>query len=390
MVAAYRLGVFSLGLFLAFVALASTNWNMGSNQTSLKALTLLPGDPSLVMQDALQEFGEKQGEVTKKSSAAVRQAARYNLVEGEPLLFEGIRQIGSGAAASGISLLEEARRRDPRSRAVRITLLNSYLRNGNAKGAFGEAGALSRLLPGSETTLVPILANLVIDPATRSAAVAALPDNPLRFPVIDELVDSGASSFMILAITPDLRGAKVWADRPINTLINRGDVEGAYRLWKHTNTLTPPVGSSKVIDGEFDAKAGPPFGWDTFSGSAGLAEIRDGSLSVQYYGRQNTVMARQLLMLQPGTYRLEYAIENAQKEPADLAWRIECLDSGARLLELPFQSSFSFEDVNSKTLIVPSAKCAGQWLSLAGRAMVSPETRASAIDYVRIVPAGAP
>ena len=78
-----------------------------------------------------------------------------------------------------------------------------------------------------------------------------------------------------------------------------------------------------LIDPRFERGAMPPFGWELASGSAGVAEpTGDGSLHVLFYGRDNLALARQLLLLKPGRYRLSMRVNGAEPSAESLSWAV--------------------------------------------------------------------
>jgi hypothetical protein len=116
----------------------------------------------------------------------------------------------------------------------------------------------------------------------------------------------------------------------------------------------------------------PPFNWRFTSGGGGVAEPQPGGgLRVLYYGREDVVLAQQLLMLAPGRYQLR---QDVATPAANLHWTLTCLPGGTRL------------DAVDAPITVPPA-CTAQRLELRG---TMPETSATTdvlIRSVTLVPA---
>ena len=101
----------------------------------------------------------------------------------------------------------------------------------------------------------------------------------------------------------------------------------ALRLWREFAGLPAGPDHKAVHDGRFQGLPGAaPFNWSINSGSAGVAErIPAPALQVEFYGRETIELARQLMVLRPGRYRLEFRAEgNAKGDDSRLAWRIFC------------------------------------------------------------------
>ena len=385
-------------LFTALVlgvaaALAATS-SMGKT-SGLGLEAWFPGDPALDMAEAGRQIRAGNGAVPHKLIDRVNQAGRLDPFEEEPFLAAALARPTGGKPGARLRLLEEARRRNPRSREVRIFLLDEYLRLSEAGAAIDEIAVLLRLLPGSEQALLPVLTRLITDPDTRPQALAALSANPLRPALLGELADANASPFLLVALTPDLAGAAGreeegrWLPAVIERYVARGDIAAAWQLWTHFGGIAPdPRGLLR--DGDFAGRFAPPFGWELASRDGGLAETRGRWLRVTDYGRISWTPARQLLRLPAGRYRLAFAVRGASGEPPEFSWRIDCVGKGGRLLDLPVGPPGPFADAAPDRFAVPPEGCEGQWLSLVVRAAAFRRTRSGAVGDVRVMPETTP
>ena len=84
-----------------------------------------------------------------------------------------------------------------------------------------------------------------------------------------------------------------------------------------------------------------------------------GGLHVLFYGREEAVLASQLLLLKPGRYRLRYDVRGAPPGEAPLSWAVNCLPANSRLAEAPLVSG-------SELAFAVPAGCRAQELQLRG------------------------
>ena len=85
----------------------------------------------------------------------------------------------------------------------------------------------------------------------------------------------------------------------------------------------------------------------------------------EIHGQEDGVLARQLLLLKPGHYRLSMRISGEPSRASALRWTLTCADSKAQLLSLAL--SDAKKAASGVAFDVP-ANCAAQSLELAGSA----------------------
>ncbi len=374
-------------LLIAAAGLAAI-WNLGRSQADLDLPLLIPDDPDVTLTKAITNFRASARSPAGSSLAEVKAAAGLDPLEDEPILLASLANT-HGDHAEAIELLEEARRRNPAGNEVRIFLLDRYLRAGKIAQAIGEIGSLNALLPAEKRKdLMQILLGLVAAPETRHQAIAVVVQSPMRKPLIGELAKAGASSYLLLDLSKDLGSLALesddaqWSQSVTQTLVQHGDLAGARRLWQFY--FDDPPATSGIFDPFFKGLAGPPFGWQISSQAGSYAQRQADGLRVRYEGRDPAFFARQLLMLVPGSYRLDYGLAKSEGRPPNLAWRIDCLSSGRTLLDLSFQQNYSFEEDQSPEFSVPADGCPGQWIALSGRPMPGPSMRTALITHVQL------
>jgi hypothetical protein len=291
----------------------------------------------------------------------------------DPFLIEGMTGLFRRQDARAEAMLSEALARNPRSRLARLFALEVRLRRGQAAGAARDMAILTRLMPDAQQVFVPELARMARDPRTSRALRQALrTDRRLHGLVLHHLAQQGANLDLILRIAGDLPGATPdpeiadWRATLMNALAAKGDITRAYLLWRNfTGAEGEPGG---VYDGDFQGRPGlPPFNWRLASSEMGAAErARRGGLEVQYYGRTAGELASQLLMLQPGRYRIGFHAEGDLNSPQHrLIWRLQCHRGNRTIMELPLANITYAGRTVVADFTVP-ANCQGQWLRLVG------------------------
>lgn len=379
-----RGAILAMGSVLLYTAFASAGWNHGYTQAELGMPSIFPDDPKVTMRRSIAEFHGNGKRVSDDLKTKTVSAFQYNLLQEEPFLFEAVAHMRNGNKVMVPKLLEEARRRNPRSTEVRIFLLDHYLSTGNVAASINELGVLKQLLPAASEPLASTAINLLAEPKTRELAVKAIRTSPMRMAILNDLARYGASAYLILAITPDLKRSPDGSDGIIDAFISRGDVSGAYQLWAQTQSTDPSKGQARIRNESFNEKPNPPFGWKLFANPSGTSEIRDGAAQITHSGASSDVLLSQLLMLPPGSYRLSFETEKGAENATNFVWRLDCVGGSERLLELPLASLYSFEKQTADRFVVPPQGCPGQWIVLAGRVLEIAKTRTVKINWVSI------
>lgn len=362
------------------------------------AIALAPDHPQARLEFAMAQVDISRGSVPEALRRdALAAFARAPLAE-EPFFFAGLAAIESSQTAEAEALLEEARRRNPRLRPVRMFLLDRYLRNNRIEDAALELASLRRLLPGVAEALAPQLAQMVRDERVGDSLVRVLGRDPgLQQAVLSSLASSGADPDVILRIARSSSATAAtsqglpWQRQLLSLLIERGEIVQALRLWRTFSGLPAGGDEKSVYDGRFARLPGSdPFNWALYEGRAGVAE-RTGApaLDVQYFGRDTVNLASQLMLLRAGRYRLRLRAEgSAEGDDSRLVWRIFCRGSDAQpLIDLPLREiGAAPRTIAGEFTVAPS--CRGQWLRLIGIAGEFPSTQSVTIQDVAVEPVG--
>ncbi|HEV2122173.1 MAG TPA: tetratricopeptide repeat protein [Chloroflexota bacterium] len=318
----------------------------------------------------------------------------------EPFLIAGRAAMAAGRLDEGERLLKEARRRNPRSRAARFSLLDIYLRSDRVQEAGVELAVLQRIVPGMGEVIVPQLARMLEDRQSRPTLLQLMSSDPgLQQAVLAHLAGSGGDPDLILrlaAAAPATAAAPEglpWQRQLLTILVERGEVLKALRLWRSFASLPEGPDEKAVYDEFFKSLPGAaPFNWSAYEGSAGIVEQSGkAGLNVQFFGRESADLASQMMVLRPGRYRLSSRVDGSAKgDDSRLAWRVFCRGNDVEpIAELNLREITAAPRLVSVDFTVP-ASCRGQWLKLAGIAGEFPGTQTVSVSAVSVTGAGRP
>lgn len=334
--------------------------------------------------DALQLAAEDRLDAHDYAAA---NALALRGVQAYPLDGRNYRVLASIADARGdtshaLPLFQIAAERSPRDLPTRQMLVEYALKSGNMDQALQQLDQILRLDWTLAPELLPRMVRLAEFPATESAFVRALAQQPqwrARFlqtlatqasdPGLVDRIYNRIDSTPGAALSLDERA--VW----INRLIRDRNWSEAYFTWVSSLPASQRVALGNVFDGDF---AFPPgngvFGWqispvvgaDVRTAASTKADVGK-TLAIDFDGTQITFRnVSQLLVLSPGRYVLH---GKAQADALDtgrgLQWVLTCAEGQQQLLASspllvgtqPWQDfAVAFE--------VPGDLCGGQWLRL--------------------------
>jgi hypothetical protein len=321
--------------------------NASAEENPALAGKLAPLSPPALISAAMAEVGRAAAngqDVDEPTLDKLELAAAGAPLRPEPFLVQAAIAERNGDLARAQSLLEMARWRDPRSAAALYLLADVWLREGKIVQGLRQLALMSRIMPATSVQLVPALAEFARSPGARETLAAILRTNPeLRRPLLIALSTDPDNAGLALALSgPELRSAEPesegWKSRLLRGLVQRGDTERAYAVWRQFAGL-PPSYSSLLFNGEFKNLAAPaPFNWTFNSGSAGIAEPASGTLRILFYGNAEMTLASQLLLLKPGSYRFEAPV-NGNPTAGGLSWTLTCSRAGPPIMDMPLNSS---------------------------------------------------
>ncbi|MEO7503551.1 MAG: hypothetical protein ABIT69_00010 [Sphingomicrobium sp.] len=379
--------VLGTAALLAVEALRVAAVTAAADQRFVSPARLWPSHPAVLIDQAMALVGQsaRLGKgVPDDARALLARAASTDPLAPEPFLVEGARAEMDGQPAVATRLFEAAKARDPRGGAARYFLAGRYLAAGRPAEALTEMSAMARLVPGVEDQFVPSLVAFARQPAAVPVLRQFLGRSPSYRPkILAGLATDAANADLILRLAvPRAPGApdEAWQSAIVTKLIETGQTGRAQAAWRRLAGVAPYDG---VFNPAFAAQAAPPpFDWAYDNKGAGLVTPGPSGLEVIYYGRQDAILAEQMLVLAPGAYRLVADVGSSAPATA-LGWQLACTVSKAVLVHAPLQSS-------GITFQVPADGCAVQSLRLAGSSLDGEAQTNVTIRSVRIVRVGAP
>ncbi|KQS04357.1 hypothetical protein ASG11_08915 [Sphingomonas sp. Leaf357] len=368
--------------------------------TSASVAQIAPRDPDVILGPAVTALVEQRGILDTATLNDVRRAAQRAPLDARPFLILGHQQLLDGQADRALATLEAAQLRDPRDRVVHLLLLDRYLRTGRYSEAAAQFSVSSRLVGPAQGAIANAMAQMSLAPETRDAVRRTLAADPaLESDVLVALARSDAAPTTIFALASpaarrDAGAPQGWGPVLVNRLIDKGHYAAARSVWQRVYGLSPQQTATPVFDASFQQVPGSsPFNWTLVANSLGAADIRGGTLSINYYGRDNGDLAQQLLVLRPGRYRFTITAEGSKTGTGpSLIWSLRCKTGGTGdLMTLPVVTTGG-PHRNTADFVVP-ANCPAQQLTLSGAAGEFPtpiNLSLRDLDLRTVAAAGAP
>lgn len=321
----------------------------------------------------------------------------------DPTVVAAWRTLGLVAAASGRNAeaaahFRTAERMSRRDSATQLWLIEERVRNDDVVGALRHYDIALRSSVRVQAVLIPVLLSATAEPAlTRPLAdlLAREPDwsaayyRPLLRPPWN---GTGAA-----ALVEQVRHRNPQADlselqRLPTLLAENGDYGGAVRAYR---VLARPGATEPILrNGGFErGNLFPLLEWELASTSnlraePGPVDGAVGTAGLRIHGEfgASGVVARQLLMLGPGRYRLR-SVRGSEsgRIPDRLAWRIVCAEADDLILEqdiLPREPA----PRTMQAAFQVSGDCPAQWLILEAAAVDAPGGAEAWVDSVTIEP----
>jgi hypothetical protein len=352
------------------------------------ALVVAPREPT-----ALKELAQRQLTSTSGELSSVEDLARRALLS-DPLDSRALSLLGSVAErnmdlARAEALMSLSAARSWRNPEPHVWLFAQAIRRGKFDEALAQADGLLRVHHWQyQASIFPVLTLFGLYPSGLAALEKSLAANPpWRRAFLSQVVNGGNDRLMTQLYQSLIRShqpptaleMKPYLDR----LILVGRFEEAYQDWRATSSPAETV-PRYPYNGNFEAPLdGLPFNWvfdDVGGAEIQITEATDlgnsHALRVQFSGaRAHLGRVGQLLMLAPGTYRLELAVKaSGLRTERGLVWQISCAESRMLLAETNLvKGTAPWTDLRVK-FSVPSSDCQAQWLNLTIPARTASET----------------
>lgn len=345
------------------------------------ATVLLATTPSRAQVDRAAALGEAVLARTPVNAEAARNVAMSRLLRGD--LAQARRIIALGEALS---------RRDV---PTQTWLIEDRAQAGDINGALAHYDRALRTSRDSRAILLPVLAQAANDPAIARPLAARLTSRPEwwsdflgRFtevatsPVAIRLVADGLK----LDLASDIDHGRV------AQILARLVALGAFAEAKAYHGRATGLGAAAVVDPGFERDHGlAPFDWQLVDEAdrSATRDPRDGArgTALSVSGTEGREVARQLLVLRPGRYRLQATSGSVAAETlAPPAVSLACAAAGTT----PAIASANFPSGQAPrrwgmTITVP-AGCRAQWLSISSASNVGYSSENPWIDDIAIVP----
>ena len=349
------------------------------------AAAVWAGHPAVLLESGLAQVGDMAaaGRPVDQSlvDRLISASAKAPLAP-EPFLVRGVDAQVSGNRAVALQSYLAARERNPRAVAPRYFLADLYLKAGRTEPGLAEISALARLVPQSLPNVAKYLAAYARTPGAAPQVKKMLETHPqLELALLNELASDAASARLILYLWSGRGGeeARPWQGRLLEQLVATGRFNEARTAWARFTNISAE--QDALFDAEFAAQALPPFGWMLASGASGIAEPQGGGrLHLVYYGRDDLILASQLMTLPPGRYRLSMNVSASSPAAKSLSATIRCLPSTSPLASLPLHRRGAV----TASFNVADRGCPAQRLEISGDAPEFPEQAELTVGRLRL------
>ena len=342
--AAFVLG--AIGLLVAWLCVRTTVVALLPPGTPAVA-GIAPGSPAVTLDRATLALGQKRGLLggphrgfDAATLASVRRAAANAPLDARPFLILGYQQLSEGKVPRATRSLEAAQRLNPRNRLVHLLLLERYLLTNRFADAAAQFSVLSRLVGQAQPTIATAMAQMLLEPTMRDAARRTLRTDPvLERSVLTALAKGSTEPDDIFALAGPVALADAgregsWGQILVTRLVRDERFATARDVWQRIHRLPAAAVAAPLFNPSFGpVQASAPFNWTLTAGGLGAADPRAGTLTIDYYGRDSGDLARQLLVLAPGRYRLAFTTMGGKPDAASrLFWTVTCAGEGGAVL----------------------------------------------------------
>lgn len=334
------------------------------------AARLWKAHPAVQISYALKEIGlaARAGRPVPVSIfAEVDEAAAKSPLSAEPYLVHGVQAQMSGDADRARRAFLAAQWRDPRSLPAAYFLAEYYFRNARPLQGLEQTAVLARLSPQGIGTIAPFVAAYARERANWPQIRALFRSQEgLEDGVLAALAGDAGNVDALLAVADSRhrRADSPWLPVLLNSLVADGKYTRARSVWASVSGAKMAPGALIYDPGFSSPEPPPPFNWTLTATNVGLAERQPGQrLHVIFYGNQDGVLARQLLLLRPGKYQLQMKVFGSPAYPEALRWSIRCDKASEPIAIAPLPNL-----ANRGLVFEVRGDCPAQWIELTGRA----------------------
>ncbi|MFZ4072184.1 MAG: hypothetical protein ACOYJ6_19080, partial [Caulobacterales bacterium] len=263
------------------------------------------------------------------AAAAIWQSASGSI---RPLLYGAYRAAQTGNLAQATLLAERALVGDPRNQLAHAILADARLGAGDAAGALFHLDRLLVLRPEKSDAFFDAVAHLAAQPGGMAEIEKRLAQKPAWSRGLVTRLNTApidlAALLRLNQYTPETQSGY------IQRILKEQGPTQALLAWLAFLPRQQITSLSWPYDPEFKSlKAPEPFNW---SYDRGLVSFETGGgLFVTYDGRSTATLASQMMVIQPGAYRLEAMLQSEGQETGGrFAWVASCYPNGPDLARI--------------------------------------------------------
>lgn len=364
----------ALALLVAGITLAGVQRNM------LPELVLKWNSRDAGAQAALAERLVAAGAPRDAERRAAIRLATDALLR-DPTQVRAARALGMVAAVDGrldraerlLAYAESLSRRDV---PTQLWFIERKVQTGDVDGILRHYDAVLRTSPTGQDLLFPVLARAADEPVVYAALRDLLATEPpwaraFVTTLLSSTGNAGHISGLALAVLDgSQKDDEVFRQRFVSRFVDRREYDVAFSTYA---SLTDVATARLLVrNGDFEQPSRyPPIDWELASDTdlAALPQAvpgRDGIVLRFYTGAgRGGSLARQLLRLSAGSYRLAGVVANIPAERAERpSLELRCADGGSEavLQTVEFPSAGSAGRNWQVKFQVPTARCSYQWL----------------------------
>lgn len=326
--------------------------------------------------EVTQDEAEITLRVDQDGAEVARRAFAREPLASDALFVLAVDARSDGRNEEGSALIESAYKLDKRNRNIGVLQLQDAAAQQDFPETFAVLDRLSRTYPTLTRQFVQPLVGAVTDPTAIEVLEDAIAADPVWAPAFWDgvLPDPDIASGMLELRERTAVGTDAESDAALlAALVEAGLYDGAFRFWSESS------GADVAATGFLAGNDEPPFGWElTTTGVRSMSWRGNGEYEVFVERDTQGQLARQLVKLAPGRYRVTAAIEPENEAP-NFAARLQCVTS-----DTPGEEQALSEPV---VFNIGTDDCPSHWLIIEGSAWerrLSMRAQISDIDLQRI------
>lgn len=387
-----------IGVGLAFSAganaLASASWKVRPEL----AERLWPGQAQALVRRGESAFAKGPADPAwlREAERLGRASLRAQALQGKALQLLGLVANARNDQAAAERLMTLSARLSRRNGFAQLWFVDADARAGRTAAALGHFDIAMNASPALNGKLYPVLANALQDPGIRREFAKYVRREPEWLPsFMGYAVDQGTNPAAIAkAVTgagglPRGEAYSTTVAMLLGKLATTGRFEemlALYRVQAPSNAAGVPTSLGFAPDAIDQSLA--PVAWEFMPGDSGQASLipaaggNGPALRLEAYDVVRVEVARKVLFLSPGQYRLNHAVTRlSDGAPGSLRLTLACAQNGsATLAEIPLERS------GNRSVSVPSG-CKAQRATIAIVGATGSEAFEAALTRLAIIPA---